>query len=146
MITRMIFEWTFGYHVMFPLLLDTLQNPVCIGILLSHHHAHYIVAPVTGFVLLFRWRVPASPWRSHLCLDRRWWMPSHREGPKNISPSSEEQIPLSSYQVTLSNFPVSLKVVVMITLLQMTFEQPQSPPYGKKWLRYSHGLRSKITR
>ena len=34
--------------------------------------------------------------------------------------------------VHLSNFPVNLKDVVMITLLQMTFEQPQSPPYGKK--------------
>ena len=43
-----------GYHVMFPLLRDTLQNPVCIGILLSHHHAHYTVAPVIGFVLLSR--------------------------------------------------------------------------------------------
>jgi hypothetical protein len=41
-----------GYHVAFPLLRDTLQNPVCIGILLSHHHAHYTVALVTGFVLL----------------------------------------------------------------------------------------------
>ena len=36
-----------GYHLMFPLLRDTLQNPVCISILLSHHHAHYTVAPVT---------------------------------------------------------------------------------------------------
>jgi hypothetical protein len=29
-----------GYHVMFPLLHNTLQNPVCISILLSHHHAY----------------------------------------------------------------------------------------------------------
>jgi hypothetical protein len=43
-----------GYHVVFPLLHDILQNLVCIGILLSHHHAHYTVAPVTGFVLLSR--------------------------------------------------------------------------------------------
>ena len=100
MITRMIFKWTFGYHEMFPLLRDTLQNPMCIDILLGHHHAHYTVAPVTGFVLLSRWRVLASPWRSHLCLARRWWMPSHREGPKNISPSSEEQIPPSSCSYT----------------------------------------------
>ena len=35
-----------------PFASDTLQNPVCIGILQSHHHAHYTVAPVTGFVLL----------------------------------------------------------------------------------------------
>ena len=104
MITRMIFEWTFGYHVMFPLLRDTLQNPVCIGILQSHHHAHYSVAPVTSFVLLFRWRVSASPWCSHLCLATRCWMPSHREGPKNISPSSKEQIPLLSYLVTCQTF------------------------------------------
>ena len=41
-----------GYHGMFPLLRDTLQNPVCVGILLSYHHAHYTVALVTGFVLL----------------------------------------------------------------------------------------------
>ena len=37
--------------MLFPLLRDTLQNPVCIGILLSHHHAHYIVALVA--VLFF---------------------------------------------------------------------------------------------
>ena len=43
-----------GYHVMFPLLRDTLQNPRCVGILLSHTHAHYIVVFVTGFVLLSR--------------------------------------------------------------------------------------------
>ena len=54
MITRMIFEWTFGYHVMFLILHNTLQNQVCIGILLSHHHAHYTVAPITDFVRLSR--------------------------------------------------------------------------------------------
>ena len=45
-------ECTFGYRVMFHLLRDTLQNPVCIGIPLSHHHAHYTIASITGFVLL----------------------------------------------------------------------------------------------
>ena len=43
-----------GYHVVFPFLCDTLQNSAYIGIRLSHHHAHYTVAPVTGFVLLSR--------------------------------------------------------------------------------------------
>ena len=126
MITRMIFEWTFGYHVMFPLLRDTLQNPVCIGILLSHHHAHYTIAPVTGFVLLSRWRVPASPWRSHLCLARRWWMPSHREGPKNISPSSEEQIPLSSYPVTCQTFRWAWKLSLWSPCYRWRLSNPKA--------------------
>ena len=104
MITRMIFEWTFRYHVMLPLLRGTLENPVCIGMLLSHHHAHYIIALITDFVLLSRWLVLASPWRSHLSQARRLWMPSHRKGPKNISPLLEEQIPLSSYLVTCQTF------------------------------------------
>ena len=52
------------------------------------------------FVLVSRWRVQASPWHSHHCLTRRWWMQSHRGIPKNISLSPEEQIPPSSYPVT----------------------------------------------
>ena len=39
------FEWTFGYYVMSPLLHNTLQNPGCIGILLSDAHDHYTVDP-----------------------------------------------------------------------------------------------------
>ena len=61
-------------------------------------------------VLLSRWCVPASPWRSHLRLARRWWMPLHQEGPKNISPSSEEQIPLSNYPVTCQTFKWAWKL------------------------------------
>ena len=75
-----------------------------IDILLSHSHAHYTGLLVTGFVLLSRYHVPASLWLSHLCLARWWWMPSHREGPKNISPSSEEQIPLLSYLAPCHTF------------------------------------------
>lgn len=67
-------------------------------------HAHYIKILITGFVPFSRCSVPVSPWRSHLCLARRWWMPSHRVGPKNISPSSEEQIPLLSYLVPCQTF------------------------------------------
>ena len=51
--TRMIVKWTFGHHAMFPLLHDILQNPVCIGILLSHHHAHYTIAPIYQFCSSF---------------------------------------------------------------------------------------------
>ena len=50
----MIFERTFGYYVMLPLLCDISQNQGCIGILLSHHYAHYTENLVTGFVLLSR--------------------------------------------------------------------------------------------
>ena len=102
--TWMIFEWTLGYHVMFPLLRDTSQNLGSIVILLSHHHAHYTEILVAGFVLLSCYCVLASPWQSHLCLARRWLMLSHQEGPKNISPSSEEQIPLLSYLVPCQTF------------------------------------------
>ena len=42
-----------GYHVMFPLLRDTLQNPVCIGILLSHHHAYLYRCSCCRFCSLF---------------------------------------------------------------------------------------------
>ena len=38
----------------------TSQNPGCIGILLSHHHAHYTEIFITGFVLFSRYCVPAS--------------------------------------------------------------------------------------
>ena len=43
-----------GYHVAFPLLRDTLQKSVCIGILLSHTHAHNTGLLVVDFVLLSR--------------------------------------------------------------------------------------------
>ena len=33
----------------------------------------------------------------------------------------------------------------MITVLEVTFEQPQSPLCGKKWPLYSHSLRSNIS-
>ena len=81
-----------------------------IGILLSHTHAHYISLLVTGFTLLSRWHVLASPWHSHLCLAIRWQMPSHREGPKNISSLSKEQIPLLSYLVPCQNFRWTCKL------------------------------------
>ena len=42
-----------GYHVMFHLLRDTLQNPVCIGILLSHHHAYLYRCSRYRFCSLF---------------------------------------------------------------------------------------------
>jgi hypothetical protein len=42
-----------GYHVMFPLLHDTLQNPMCIGILLSHHHAYLYRCSRYRFCSLF---------------------------------------------------------------------------------------------
>ena len=108
--TRTSFEWTFDYHVMFPLLHDTSENPVSVGILLSHAHAHYTVTLDIDFVLLSRWSVPTSSWCSHLCLARWWWMSSHWEGPKNISPSSEEQIPLSSNLVPCQTFRWTCKL------------------------------------
>ena len=99
--------WAIKWYLSEPLVImwyslcfaDTSRNPRCIGILLSHHHAHYTEILATDFVLLSRYCVPASPWCSHVCLDRWWLMFSNREGPKNISPSSEEQIPLSNYLV-----------------------------------------------
>ena len=82
----------------------------CIVILLSHHHDHYTDLLVNSFVLLSRWCVPASPGHSHLCLARWWRMSSHWEGPKNISASSEEQIPLSSYLVPCQTFRWTCKL------------------------------------
>ena len=76
----------------------------CVGVLLTPIQAHYTGLLVAGFVLLCRWHVPATPWHSHLYLERQWWTPSHREGPKNISPSPEEQIPLLSYLVPCQTF------------------------------------------
>ena len=74
------------------------------------YHAHYTVSPVTGFVLLSRWHALESSWPSHLCPVRRWWMSSHREGPKNISSSPEEQTPLSGCPVTCQTFRWAWKV------------------------------------
>jgi hypothetical protein len=133
--TRMILEWTFGYHVMFPLLRDTSQNPGFIGILLSHHHAHYTEILITGFVLLSRYCVPASPWWSHLCLARRWLMSSHREGPKNISPSSEEQIPLLSYLTTCQTFRWTCK----LSLWSPCYRWRLSNPKAHHTVRSDHG-------
>lgn len=59
----------------------------------------YIGLLVTSFVLLSRWHISASTLPSYLCLARRWWLPSHQEGPENIFPLPEEQIPLLSYLV-----------------------------------------------
>ena len=86
------------------------------------HHASYLI---TGFVLS-RWRVPASPWRSHLCLASRWWMPSHREGPKNISPSSEEQIPLSSCPVTCQTFRCAWKLSLWSPCYRWRLSNPKA--------------------
>jgi hypothetical protein len=89
-------------------------------------HAHYTDILVTGFVLLSRYRVPASPWRSNLCLARRCWMPSHREGPKNISPSSEEQIPLSSYPVTCQTFRRTCKLSLWSPCYRWRLSNPKA--------------------
>jgi hypothetical protein len=110
MITRMTFKWTFGYHVMFPLLRDTLQNP---RQSVSSWVMHMLTIPFFSlpvFVLLSHWSFPASPWHSHLCLAIRWWMPSHQDSPMNISPSSEEQIPLSSCLVPCQAFRWTCKL------------------------------------
>ena len=80
------------------------QNMGCIVILPSHHYADYTEILVTDFILLSRYYVPASLWCSHLCLTIRWWMPSQREGPKNISSLSEEEIPHLSYPTTCQTF------------------------------------------
>jgi hypothetical protein len=50
MSTRMIFESTFGYHMMFPLLRDTSQKPGCNSILLSHH---MLTIPLSPLSVLF---------------------------------------------------------------------------------------------
>jgi hypothetical protein len=127
MSTRMIFEWTFGYHVTFPLLRDTLQNMRCISILMRHHHVHYTEILVIGFVLLSRFCIQASPWHSHLCLARRWLMLSHQEGPKNISPSSEEQIPLSSYLATCQTFWWTCKLSLWSPCYMWRLSNPKEP-------------------
>ena len=53
-------KWNFSYHVMFPLLHDTSQNLGCIGILLSHAHAHYTIDqfPILFFFLIDVFRHP----------------------------------------------------------------------------------------
>ena len=48
------------------------------------------------------------------------------KGPKEYLSIIGGAFPTLDMSGHLSNFPVSLKVVVMITLLQMTFEQPKA--------------------
>ena len=88
-----------------PLLWDTLQNPRW-DISLSSWVIHMLTIPSLSLTVLFFFLVEMlrHPHYSHLCLDRRWWMPSHRDGPKNISPLSEEQIPFLSYLVPCQTF------------------------------------------
>ena len=111
------YEHTNDIWVNFWLLCDVpfaswyFKKPVVryINILLSHTHAHYTGLLITDYVLLSCWHVPASLWLSHMCLPRRWCMMSHLVGTKNISPLSEEQIPILSYQVTWHTFPWTRK-------------------------------------
>jgi hypothetical protein len=100
----MTFEWTFGYYVIFSLLHDTSQNPrwSVSSWVMYMLTIPFFFLPVLFFFLVDMFRHPL--WQSHLCLARRWWMPSHRDDPKNISPSSEEQIPLLSYLVACQTF------------------------------------------
>ena len=65
------------------------------------HHASYLV---TGFVLFSRFCVPASPWSNHKVSGQTMMDTVTPRGPRDISPSSEEQIPILSYQVTWHTF------------------------------------------
>jgi hypothetical protein len=89
-------------------------------------HAHYTFILVTGFVLLSRYRVSASPWQSHLCLARWWSILLHREGPKNISPLSEEQIPLLSYLVPCQTFRWTCKLLLWSPCYRWRLSNPKA--------------------
>jgi len=110
MITRMIFEWTFDYHMMFPLLHDTLQNPRCVGILLSHTNAHYIV--ILLLPILFFFFVDMF-WHPRDIVTYVWPYNNgcrHTERALRISPSLEHQIPLLSNLVPYQTFRWTCKL------------------------------------
>ena len=130
-----------SYAIHFALRYFTQPEVWYIGISLSHTDAHYTGFLVTSFVLLSCWHVPASAWHSRMRLARRW-MPSRRENPQNIPPSSEEQIPLMSYLVHCQTFRWTYKLSLW---LQCYIWRLSNPTYRKNWLRYSLHLRNQST-
>ena len=106
-----IFEWTSSCRVLFLLLHDMLQRPevrfTCIPV--DQQLVHYASYLVTGFVLFSRFRVPASQWSNHKVSSQTIMDTVTPRGPENISPSSEERIPILSHQVTLHTFPWTRK-------------------------------------
>ena len=77
------------------------------------------------FCSSFCYCVLTSPWWNHICLDEQWSMPSHREGPKNISPSSSEQIPLSSYLVPFQTFQWACKLSLWSPCYRWCLKNPK---------------------
>ena len=63
---------------------------------------------------------------SHLCLARRRSMPSHQEGPKNVSPSLEEQIPFSSYPSTCQTFQLTCKLSLWLPCYSWRLSNPKT--------------------
>lgn len=106
-----IFEWTSSCRVLFPLLLDMLQIPEVRhgGIPVDQQLVHYVSYLVTFIVLFSRSRVPASLWSNHKVSGQTMMDTVTPRGPRDISPSSEEQILILSYQVTWHTFPWTRK-------------------------------------
>ena len=103
-ITRMIFEWAFGYHMLFLLLHDMLQN-LRWDISVSPWYQHMLPIPVfllIGFVFFSCSRVPASSWLIHAVSGQAWMDAINQECTEYLSivrgeNSSLELSSLSSY-------------------------------------------------
>ena len=119
----------------------TLQNSVCIGILLSRHHAHYTIAPVTSLFLFL-----VDVFRHPRDIVTTVWPDddgcSHTEGSLRISlyrQRSKSHPRAIRSLVKLPGVPESSRNDHLVT--DDVWATP-NPLYSKKWLWNSHGLRS----
>ena len=78
--------------------------------LVSSWVLHMLTIPFSLLPVLFFFLVDVFRRHIHMCLARRWWMSLHREGPKNISPSSKEQIPFLGYLAPCQTFRWTCKL------------------------------------
>ena len=143
-LTRMLFEWSVGYHMMFLLLHDTLQNPRWM-ISVSPWNEHMFTIPfflITGFVLFSRYRVPASPWLIHVVSGQTMMNAVTPRGPYeylSIVEGANSSLELSNLSSYVSGEPVSCRYDHPITDDVGTTPE-YTIRYGVTW--YSHGLRN----
>ena len=100
--------------------LEIYRSPSELSLCSLYRNPHY------RFCSSFSLLCSGIPWWSHVCLARHWLMSSQWEGPKNISPLSEEQIPLSSYPVTCQTFRWTCKLSLWSPCYKWRFSNPKA--------------------
>lgn len=104
-----------------------------------------LTMPVTSlpvFVLFSRSRIPASLWSNHTLSGQTMMDTVTPRGPDEYLSIDGGANPNLELPSSLAYFSVNPKVAVIATLLQMTFNKPQSSWSKYEGTRYSHGLRN----